>query len=623
MASMDPLWQNRELLESRLQAIPHTPGVYLMKGAQDQILYVGKSKKLRSRVRSYFRFTSDLSPRIAHMVTLICDIEFIVTDSEAEALNLEDNLIKTHQPPYNVLLKDDKKYPYLCITWSDPYPQLFITRQRRLDRGKDRYYGPYTDVGVLRYTLGLVKRIFPLRQRPKPLYKNRTCLNYDIGRCPGVCQGLISTDDYQKTMQQVAMVFQGRADELIEQLQQKMLHAADQENFEAAARFRNQILGLSHLGESSKVSLPNSVVSRDALALVTDDHHACIQLFQVRAGKLVGRLGFWADTQGNDPALILQQVLQEHYQQCEGVEIPTEILTQYRLPDADFLEDWLSQKKGRKVQLIAPQRQEKAELIEMVVRNAQYELERVHRLAERDAQALQRLAEVLDLPSPPRRMEAYDISHVQGSDAVASRVVFIDGLPAKQHYRRYKIRNPTIRSGHSDDFASHAEIARRRFSRLTAEDQPDLILIDGGKGQLSAVCAVLAELDLEHLPIIGLAKREEEIFLPDQSVPICLPERDPARQLLQRLRDEAHRFAITFHRQQRQVRQHASILDDIPGLGKHRQKILMEEFRSIARIQTASVAHLAQVSGIGPKLAEQIHRFFHPLEQEFSDDSSS
>ncbi|MEN9265437.1 MAG: excinuclease ABC subunit UvrC [Thermostichales cyanobacterium BF4_bins_65] len=609
---MDPLWQHRDLLEARLQSIPMLPGVYLMKGSQDEILYVGKSKKLRSRVRSYFRFTSDLSPRIAHMVTLVCDIEFIVTDSETEALNLEDNLIKTHQPPYNVLLKDDKKYPYLCITWSDPYPQVLITRYRRLDRGQDRYYGPYTDVGALRYTLGLVKRIFPLRQRPKPLYKHRPCLNYDIGRCPGVCQGLISPEDYRATLKQVAMIFQGRAEELIQELQTKMLQAADQENFEAAARYRDQIQGLQQLGESSKVSLPNSTVSRDALALVTDEHHACIQLFQVRAGKLVGRLGFWADNHGDDPALILQQVLQEHYQHCDPVEIPGEILIQYPLPEQEFLQDWLSAKKGRKVTLIAPQRQEKAELIEMVIRNAEYELARIQRLADRDAQALQRLAEVLDLPAPPHRLEAYDISHIQGADAVGSRVVFLDGLPAKQHYRRYKIRTPAVQPGHSDDYASHAEVARRRFSRLTPDDQPDLILIDGGKGQLAAVCAVLAELGLEHLPIIALAKREEEIFLPGNPLPITLDPRDPARLLLQRLRDEAHRFAITFHRQQRTARQHASILDEIPGLGKQRQKILLETFRSISRIQTAPVEQLAQVEGIGPKLAQQIYAYFHP-----------
>ncbi len=607
-----PLLDTREILETRLKEIPPEPGVYLMRDHLDQILYVGKSKKLRSRVRSYFRFTSDLSPRIQRMVMQVCDIEFIVTDTEAEALALEDNLIKTHQPPYNVLLKDDKKYPYLCITWSQNYPQLFITRNRRLERSQDKYYGPYTDVGLLRYTFGLVKRIFPLRQRWKPLYKDRTCLNYDIGRCPGVCQNLISPEEYRRTVSQVAMIFQGQTETLITQLQAKMTEAAEHENFEAAARFRDQIRGIEQLSASQKVSLPNSTASRDAIALAANDARACIQLFQIRAGKLVGRLGFISENHGDDPALILQRVLQEHYRYCDAVEIPSEILTQYDLPEQEFLEGWLSQKKGRKVHLITPQRQQKAELIELVERNADLELARNQRLADRDLEALQRLMDILDLAAPPHRMEGYDISHVQGSDAVASQVVFIDGLPAKQYYRRYKIRTPDVRAGHSDDFASHAEVARRRFSKMAAADQPDLILIDGGKGQLSAVCAVLADLGLDHLPIIGLAKREEEIFLPGNPIPIQLDPSDPGRLLLQRLRDEAHRFALSFHRQQRKVRQHASTLDEVPGLGRHRQKVLMEEFRSIARIQTASADDLARVPGIGPKLAQQIYLYFHP-----------
>ncbi len=606
-----PLIQNPELLESRLKEIPAEPGVYLMRDASDQILYVGKSKKLRSRIRSYFRFTSDLSPRIQRMVAQVCEIEFIVTDNESEALALEDNLIKTYQPPYNVLLKDDKKYPYLCITWSEPYPQIYVTRHRRLN-GQDKYYGPYTDVGLLRYTLGLVKRLFPLRQRPKPLYKDRTCLNYDIGRCPGVCQGLISPEEYRKTVAQVAMIFQGQTDELVRELKEKMSQAAEQENYEAAARYRDQIRGLEQLGKSQKVSLPNSTVSRDAIALAMNDSRACIQLFQVRAGKLVGRLGFVAENRGDDPALILQRVLQEHYQYCDPVEIPSEILTQYELPDRDFLEAWLSQKKGRKVSLVAPQRQSKAELIELVERNAELELARSQRLADQNTAALERLAEVLDLPEPPHRLEAYDISHIQGSDAVGSQVVFIDGLPAKQHYRRYRICNPQVRPGHSDDFASHAEVARRRFSKMTPEDQPDLVLIDGGKGQLAAVMAVLAELGLDHLPVIALAKREEEIFRPGDPVPLRLPPQDPARLLLQRLRDEAHRFALAYHRQQRKLRQQASVLEEIPGLGKQRQKLLMETFRSLARIQMATEEQLAQVPGIGPKLARQIYRYFHP-----------
>ena len=615
-ATTVPLIQNRDVLEARLKELPLEPGVYIMRDKFDNILYVGKSKKLRSRVRSYFRFSSDLAPRTQRMVVQVCEIEFIVTDTEAEALALEDNLIKRHQPPYNVLLKDDKKYPYLCITWSQDYPQLFITRNRKLQRERqgrrDRYYGPYTDVSSLRYTLGLVKRIFPLRQRFKPLYKDRTCLNYDIGRCPGVCQGLISSADYRANLAGVAMVFQGQADALLTQLENRMQAAAQQENFEAAARFRDQIKGLQQLGERQKVSLPDSLASRDAIALAANSDRACIQLFQVRAGKLVGRLGFIAENRGDEPAQILQRVLEAHYRNCDPVEIPPEILTQYLLPEADFLELWLSEIKGRKVSLVAPQRQMKAELLVMVERNAQYELERTQRLADRDAIALQRLADALDLPAPPHRMEAYDISHIQGSDAVGSRVVFIDGLPAKQHYRRYKIRNPEVHIGRSDDFASHAEVARRRFSQLKAGEIPDLVLIDGGKGQLSAVMAVLEELELSDLPVLGLAKRQEAIFLPGRSQPLLLDDDDPGRLLLQRLRDEAHRFAITFHRQQRKVRQQYSSLDDVPGLGAHRQKLLLAEFQTVSRIQIAQPAELARVTGIGPKLAQQIYDYFHP-----------
>ncbi|MEM9511265.1 MAG: excinuclease ABC subunit UvrC [Cyanobacteria bacterium P01_E01_bin.48] len=652
MQTISPLWQNRAALEARLKELPMEPGVYLMKDRTDAILYVGKSKRLRSRVRSYFRFSSDLTPRIQRMVVQVCEIEFIVTDTEAEALALEDNLIKANQPPYNVLLKDDKKYPYLCMTWSEDYPQLFITRNRRWksrqtkgDRARtDRYYGPYTDVRLLRHTLGLVKRIFPLRQRWKPLHKDRPCLNYDIGRCPGVCQGLIDPMSYRQTLQQVAMIFQGQAETLMGELSQRMLTAAEAENYEAAARLRDQVKGLQQLGETQKVSLPNSTVSRDAIALAADERHACIQLFQVRSGKLVGRLAFVAERACNrsalenkteetsetvavlgnsenvpaaeaddsDLPLILQRALEAHYRNCDPVEIAPEILTQFPLPDADFIESWLSEAKRRKVTLIAPQRQSKAELLEMVERNAQYELDRAQRSADRNAMALKRLSEVLDLPGLPHRIEGYDISHIQGSDAVGSRVVFIDGLPAKQHYRRYKIRNPDIHSGRSDDFASHAEVAKRRFGNMSASDTPDLVVIDGGKGQLSAVRSELDRLGLDHLPLISLAKRREEIFLPGRSIAIQLDDDDPGRLLLQRLRDEAHRFAITFHRQQRRVRQQHSTLDDIPGLGKHRQKLLLAEFRSISRIQTATPTELAQVSGIGPKLAQQIHAYFHP-----------
>ena len=676
-----PLIKDTERLESRLKEIPAVPGVYLMRDEGDRILYIGKSKKLRNRVRSYFRESQNLSPRIAMMVQQVREIEFIATDTEAEALALEANLVKQHQPHFNVLLKDDKKYPYLCITWSEKYPRIFITRKRRAGSAKDRYYGPYVDTGALRSTLHLIKRIFPLRQRPQPLFKDRPCLNYDIGRCVGVCQGLISTEDYQKIIQKVAMIFQGRTQELLDILEPQMEQAAEDLNFETAARIRDQIKGLQSLSAGQKVSLPNDTVSRDAIALAADTEHACIQLFQIRAGQLVGRLGFMAEipraetgvqpldfgeeelsqlSLSSPPRLgaveagaILQRVLEEHYQNVESVEIPTEISVQYDLPEGEILADWLSNRKGRKVTILTPQRQTKAELIEMVERNAEYELARMQRLSDRNSQAMQDLAEVLDLPEVPHRIEGYDISHIQGSDAVASRVVFIDGLPANQHYRHYKIKNPEIKSGHSDDFASLAEVIGRRFrdkkeegssatdcvtdltdrrnedelsnvgepeeiSSLssvshTISDKPDLIMIDGGKGQLSAVVAVLREMNLlEELRVVSLAKQREEIFLPGESLPLPTNSEQPGVQLLRRVRDEAHRFAVSFHRDQRSARMKRSRLDDIPGLGHHRQKLLLAHFRSIDYLRLATPEQLAEVAGIGPRLAQQIYDYFHP-----------
>ncbi|OIP70744.1 MAG: excinuclease ABC subunit C [Oscillatoriales cyanobacterium CG2_30_40_61] len=612
-----PLVKDPERLEKQLRDIPPVPGVYLMRDGQDNILYIGKSKKLRSRVRSYFREQHHHTPRIYLMVQQITEIEFIVTDTEAEALALEANLVKQHQPHFNVLLKDDKKYPYLCITWSEDYPRIFITRKRRLGNIKDRYYGPYVDTRVLRNTLHLTKRIFPLRQRPKPLFKDRPCLNYDIGRCPGVCQLLISPEEYRKIVQKVAMIFQGRSGELIDHLTEQMEQASEDLNFETAAIIRDQIQGLQSLNAEQKVSLPDDRVSRDAIALAANSEQSCVQLFQIRAGKLVGRLGFTAqvppELKSTEMGLILQRVLEEHYQSVDAVEIPNEILVQYELPDESILTDWLSDRKGKKVTISTPQRQVKADLIEMVERNAEYELERVQKLSDRHTLALEDLAAILDLPDLPQRIEGYDISHIQGSDAVASRVVFIQGLPAQQYYRHYKIKNPTVHPGHSDDFASLAEVIGRRCrDYANSTDKPDLIMIDGGKGQLSAVVAVLEKLNLlEEIPVVSLAKQREEIFLPGESFPLETDPEQPGVQLLRRLRDEAHRFAVSFHRNQRTQRMKRSHLDDIPGLGHHRQKLLLAHFRSLEYIRIASPEQLAEVSGIGPKLAQEIYNYFH------------
>jgi excinuclease ABC subunit C len=616
-SNLTPLLQTPELLENRLKEIPAESGVYFMRDRHGNILYIGKSKKLRSRVRSYFRDSDSLSSRIALMVKQVAEIEFIVTDTEAEALALEANLIKQHQPYYNVLLKDDKKYPYICITWSEDYPRIFITRKRRSYNAKDRYYGPYVDSRLLRTTLDLIKQIFPLRQRLQPLFKNRPCLNYDLGRCPGVCQQLITPEAYHKTMAKVAMIFQGRSGELIESLTEQMDNAATDLNFELAGTLRDRISALKMLNADQKVALPDDTVSRDAIALASDDKHCSIQLFQVRAGRLVGRLGFFAEDRSGDYGTILQRVLEEHYSQVEGVEVPTEIIVQHELPEAELLIDWLTSKKGRKVSITVPQKQMKAELIAMVERNAKYELERTQKQDDRNLQALEDLGLILDLAELPKRMECYDISHIQGANAVASQVVFLDGVPAKQHYRHYKIQNPDVKIGHSDDFASMAEVIDRRFQKYVEsnhnrEDFPDLVVIDGGKGQLSAVVNVLQQLNLfDRVKVISLAKKREEIFLPFQSEPLS---NDPDRagvQLLRRLRDEAHRFAITFHRQQRMQQSRRSILEEIPGLGFQRQKQLLAHFHSIDYIRAASVEQLTEVSGIGTALATEIYQYFH------------
>ena len=634
-----PLLEQPERLEQRLKEIPPEPGCYLMRDADDRLLYVGKSKTLRSRVRSYFRSSHDLSPRIRLMVRQICEIEFIVTDSEAEALALESNLIKNQQPHFNVLLKDDKKYPYLCITWSEAYPRIFITRRRRFRSPLDRFYGPYVDVGLLRRTLFLVKRVFPLRQRPRPLYPNRTCLNYSIGRCPGVCQEKVSSEDYHQILRKVAMVFQGRSDELRKLLNQQMERYAERLDFESAARIRDQLQGIDQLTADQKMSLPNASVSRDVLAVAQDEHFAAIQLFQMRAGKLVGRLGFAADATNLEAGIILQRVIEEHYSQVDAVEIPPEVLVQHELPQQSLITEWLSEQRERKVQVLHPQRRQKADLIDLVMRNAEFELGRARQSQEQQALANEDLAQLLELATPPRRIEGYDISHIQGSDAVASQVVFIDGLPAKQHYRRYKIQSSSIQAGHSDDFMAMAEIMRRRFrkwARVKAEgadldevrrqsnsslnmnglhDWPDVVMIDGGKGQLSAVMEALRELDLhEDLVVCSLAKQREEIFIPEAKQPLESEPDQLGVTLLRRLRDEAHRFAVTFHRQQRGQRMKRSRLSDIPGLGPKRVRDLLAHFQSIDAIQLASVEQIHQAPGVGLSLAKQIRTYFHPQE---------
>ena len=632
------LINNKELLKSRLSEIPKSSGCYLFKDIDNNLLYIGKSKKLRSRVSSYFNNFSDLTPRLSLMVRQITEIEIIVTDSEYEALNLESNLIKTNKPYFNILLKDDKKYPYLCITWSEKYPRIFITRRRRNRNNLDRYYGPYVDVGLLRRTLFTIKKIFPLRQRPRPVYKDRTCLNYSIGRCPGVCQEVISSDDYKKIMKQVSMIFQGRNDDLEIFLQKKMLQFSNDLDYENAAKIRDQISGLKLLTESQKISIPDSSINRDIFGIVSEKNVASIQIFQMRSGKLIGRIGYSQKLNNEDENLILQKILEEHYMNVEAVEIPSEILIQYNLPKQATIEDWLTELRKKKVKIIIPKRNKKHETVEMVLKNAKLELDRILNGIQDNESSIEDLAQILELSEQPKRIEGYDISHIQGSDPVASQVVFIDGIPSKQHYRKYKIKDPNVFVGHSDDFASIYEVIHRRFkkwsrfkksggdfsilndktnSKLDNEllsDWPDLIMIDGGKGQLNAAIKALKELNLEEeVTICSLAKKNEEIFIPGFTKSLDTDENQKGVLLLRRVRDEAHRFALSFHRDKRSKRMNRSQLSQISGLGPSRIRELLEHFKSIDAIRIASKEDLSKVKGLGKNSVNDIYEYFHEL----------
>ena len=632
------LIKNKELLKSRLSEIPRSSGCYLFKDIDNNLLYIGKSKKLRSRVSSYFNNYSDLTPRLSLMVRQITEIEIIVTDSEYEALNLESNLIKTNKPYFNILLKDDKKYPYLCITWSEKYPRIFITRRRRNRNNLDRYYGPYVDVGLLRRTLFTIKKIFPLRQRPRPVYKDRTCLNYSIGRCPGVCQEVISSDDYKKIMKQVSMIFQGRNDDLEIFLQKKMLQFSNDLDYENAAKIRDQISGLKLLTESQKISIPDSSINRDIFGIVSEKNVASIQIFQMRSGKLIGRIGYSQKLNNEDENLILQKILEEHYMNVEAVEIPSEILIQYNLPKQATIEDWLTELRKKKVKILIPKRNKKHETVEMVLKNAKLELDRILNGIQDNESSIEDLAQILELSEQPKRIEGYDISHIQGSDPVASQVVFIDGIPSKQHYRKYKIKDPNVFVGHSDDFASIYEVIHRRFkkwsrfkksggdfsilndktnSKLDNEllsDWPDLIMIDGGKGQLNAAIKALKELNLEEeVTICSLAKKNEEIFIPGFTKSLDTDENQKGVLLLRRVRDEAHRFALSFHRDKRSKRMNRSQLSQISGLGPSRIRELLEHFKSIDAIRIASKEDLSKVKGLGKNSVNDIYEYFNEL----------
>ena len=562
------------------------------------------------------------------MVRQITEIEIIVTDSEYEALNLESNLIKTNKPYFNILLKDDKKYPYLCITWSEQYPRMFITRKRRNRNNLDRYYGPYVDVGLLRNTLFLIKKIFPLRHSKlsKSFYREIT----------GVDLEKISSDEYKKIVKQASMIFQGRNDDLINILENKMSTFSTELEYEKAAKIRDQINGLKLLTESQKISIPDSSINRDIFGIVSKNNIASIQIFQMRSGKLIGRIGYSQKLNGLNESDILQRILEEHYINVEGLEIPSEILVQYNFQKRMIIEEWLCDLKQKKVKIINPKRSDKLKTILMVQKNARLELDRILNGIQDNESAIEDLSQILDLNTHPRRLEGYDISHIQGTDAVASQVVFIDGLPSKQNYRKYKIKDPNVYIGHSDDYASIYEVIHRRFrkwsrykldggnlnsinnakqSSLNNElfsDWPDLVMIDGGKGQLNSAYKALEELNLEKdVVLCSLAKKNEEIYIPGLSKPLNTDMNQKGVMLLRRLRDEAHRFALSFHRNKRSRRMNRSQLTQIPGLGSSRIKDLLEHFKSVDAIMIASKKELMKVKGLGLNTANDIFNYFN------------
>ena len=594
-----------EKISRALAVLPDRPGVYLMRDDKGKIIYVGKAVVLKNRVRSYFRNLATHTPKVKAMVAKIDDIETIVTDNELEALILECNLIKEHRPRYNISLKDDKSYPYLKVTVQEQYPRIYVTR--RVLRDGAKYYGPYADAGALHATVKLVRELFPLRNCRK-MNPDRPCLQYHIKRCLAPCAGYISYEDYGKMIKAVLMLVEGRTNEVVKDLKQRMEEAAEDYNFEEAARLRDQLHAVDRLNEQQKAVTSGG--DQDAIALASDDTGTCLQIFFVRSGKLVGRDSYFLSAENNESKEeIITAFLKQYY--LDATFVPREILLP-ALPEKeelDILTEWLSEKAKRKVELLKPQKGLKYELLKMVAENAEKNLaERLRKgqiSLKSEEQAAEDLRLALHLPQTLARMDCFDISHTQGSETVASMVVFRDGKPSKQDYRRYKIRST---EGKPDDFKSMQEVVYRRYRDL--KDLPSLVIIDGGKGQLSSALEVIRGLGLHELPVIGLAKREEEIFVEGAHESILLSKDSDALKLIQRIRDEAHRFAITYHRKLRGKRNLVSILDHIEGIGPKRRQALWKHFGSLEAIKKAETEDLSAVAGMNKATAQKIYDFF-------------
>ena len=621
----------------RLKATPAKPGVYLMRDSSGGVLYVGKAAGLRSRVSSYFASSANLPRKIANMVGKVADYEYIVTESEQEALILECNLIKEHQPPFNARLKDDKSYPFIKIDVSEDFPQVYITR--RVNKDGSRYFGPFASAGSVRRTLNLLKKLFPYRSCTKTITGNdaRPCLDFHIHRCVGPCIGAVDKQEYSEVIDQVILFLEGKTNKVVGSIKKRMLDAADSLEFEKAAVLRDQLTAIEKVNEGQKV-LHLTSENVDVIATAPGSREAWVEVFFIRQGKLIGRDNFlMAGTQDDEPNKILTAFVKQFYDATPYV--PPRILLQHPLEEADSILKWLRDKRKGSVRFHVPQRGEKRRLVQMVAENAEQGLEQLRVKQTSDTAAMDaamlELQEALSLPYPPKRIECYDISNIQGTNAVGSMVVFEDAKPKKAHYRRFQIKS--VKG--VDDYSMMREMLTRRFKRLAQSRkpreldelkgdvepaavsngkasgknawgiEPDLVLIDGGKGHLGAALQVFLELGINDIPLASLAKENEELFIPMMSESIMLPRNSQGLYLVQRARDEAHRFAITFHRERRSKKSVQSALDLVPGIGPKRKRMLIRRFGSVRGVSSASVDEIAAVPGMTLSLARSVKNY--------------
>jgi excinuclease ABC subunit C len=595
-------------LADQLARVPDVPGVYLFRDGKAQVVYVGKAASLRSRVRSYFQESRGRDPKTDALVAQVRDLEYIVTDNELEALILESNLVKKHRPRYNIVLRDDKHYPFLKLTVDEDFPRLVVAR--RVQKDGAAYFGPFYPATAMRESLRLVRQLFPLRTCRIKIdgRLERPCLQYFIHRCNAPCTGWETREGYAQTVRAVERFLQGKDEDLAVQLTREMEQAAEETKFERAARLRDRIQALNAIRERQKI-ISTEPVDQDVIGLARQGGDACVQLFLVRQGRLTGSESFLFDRVPGSDGEVLSAFVRQFY--ARTVEPAPELLLSEEIPDAALTAEWLRQRRGGRVEMSAPQRGKRRDLVALAEQNATVALQN-HLVAResRPQAALEDLQQALGLPDLPHRIEAFDISTIQGSDTVASLVVWQDGEMRKDEYKRFKIRSVEG----ADDFASMREAVGRRFGRAleSGGPLPDLVLLDGGRGQLAAGMKALADLGLDDLPIAALAKRAEEVYTPDRLHPLVLDLSSPGLRALQRIRDEAHRFAITYHKRLRTRRTLTSVLDQIPGVGPTLRTNLLRSLGSARAVRDASVAQLAAVPRVTPKLAQRIHDFFHP-----------